>query len=210
MSLFRPAPKNRSAPSFKRQKKTGPAGWNAVSWGNSIVPVLTAALFGLSYLCFQNQWFLVVESFFLVSFMVLLAASDLQWRLLPHPFTNLFILAGLLFRKGLSHPFPECFTAASDCLLIGSLLFAAGQMIRQGLGGGDIKMASGLAVWMGLPKCFMALLAAFTAGSLFVLPLLVKGKATAKTAIPLGPFLAAASLFIWFCPRWTDSIGIGL
>ena len=200
-----------SLPGSKRHGwQTRSAGLKARSWKNAVVPTLTASLFGLSYLRFQNQWFLVVESFFLVSFMVLLASSDFQWRLLPHPFTNLFILTGLLFRNGLTYPFPGSFVAVSDCLVTGSILFAVGQMIRQGLGGGDVKMASGLAIWIGLPKCFLALLAAFTAGSLFVLPLLVQGKATGKTPIPLGPYLAAGALLIWFCPKGLNPTGMGL
>lgn len=174
------------------------------------ISTATAFLFGLSFLCFQNQWLLMLESFFLASFMVLFSTSDLQWRLLPDPFTNVFILLGLLFRSRAALPSSECFIAAGDCLLIGSLLFAAGQIFHQGLGGGDIKMASGLAVWLGLSKCFLALLVAFVTALIFVLPSLIKGKATLKTAMPLGPFLAAGALLIWFCPKCIDLTGIGL
>ncbi len=183
-----------------------------ISWSYPAVEAVTALLFGLSSVRFQQEkWFLLPTSFFFVGFMVLLGASDLNWKLLPHPFTNGFILAGLLSPvNGAFFSLADRYHAVSHFVLIGFILFGTSQIIPNGLGGGDIKMGAGLAVWLGLSKTIFALFLAFGAGFLVAIPLLWRKKITRKSMIPFGPFLAFGSLVVWFWPDVVTQWGIDL
>ncbi len=181
-----------------------------ISWQYPLVEIITAVLFGLSFYCFRGL-FLVTTSYFFVSFIVLLVVSDLKWKLLPHPFTNLFIFSGLFFSKGYSMvTYLNLFQAVSNFMLLGFLLYGMTQIIPNGLGGGDIKMGAGLTIWLGLSKSLMALLLAFGLGSFMVLPLFLLKRITKKSMIPFGPFLAGSSILLWFWPEMFNQIGIGL
>jgi leader peptidase (prepilin peptidase)/N-methyltransferase len=167
-----------------------------ISWQYPLVELLTAFLFGLSPLCFSD--------------LILLTVSDIQWRLLPHPFNNLYILTGAVFCFINVFSRVDLYVAASNFVLIGFLLFLTTQFIPKGLGGGDIKMGAALAIWLGLSKTLWALAISFGFGLLLMLPLLVMKKVTKKTMIPFGPFLASGSLLVWFQPELIKRIGIGI
>ena len=181
-----------------------------ISWQYPLVETMTAFLFGVSSLRFHEES-LVVISFVFVSFIVLLAAGDFKWKLLPHPFTNLFILCGLFFSNGLSKvSASNLYNAVGDFVLLGFVLYGTAQIVPKGLGGGDIKMGAGLAIWMGLTKTFVVLLLAFSLGSLMILPLLWLKMITRKSTIPFGPFLAVGSLLLWFWPGFVNQLGMDL
>lgn len=179
----------------------------SISWQYPLVEASTALLFGLSFYRFHGLCSLL-SSFFFVCFMILLTASDLKWKLLPHPFTNLFILTGLFFLS-LNYFQPDTwFFAISNFLVLGFFLYGIVQIIPQGLGGGDIKLGAGLAIWLSLSKTFVILLLAFGLGTLMVVPLLWLKKMSKKSTIPFGPFLAFGSLLIWFWPGLMKGLGV--
>lgn len=153
----------------------------------------------------------MVFSFCFVSFLVLLAVSDLKWKLLPHPFNNFFILTGLIISFGNSgYSLSALFANAGGFVFVGSLLYGITQIIPKGLGGGDIKMGAGLVIWLNIPASFLTLLLAFGMGTLVLLPLLVVKKVSRKSSIPFGPFLAVSALINWFCPHLTSWMGMAL
>ena len=143
--------------------------------------------------------------------MVLLVVSDLKWKLLPHPFTNLFILVGLLFlRIDPSFLSTKIFGAVTGFLLVGFILYGTTQMIPNGLGGGDIKLGAGLVIWLGFLKTFIGLLLAFWLGAFSILPFFYFRKITKKSMIPFGPFLAVSSLLLWFWAGLIGKLGVPL
>jgi prepilin signal peptidase PulO-like enzyme (type II secretory pathway) len=167
---------------------------------------LTALLFGLSALIYSNQWIYLLGSFLFVGFLMLLSASDTKWHLMPHSFNNLFILCGFLFScASNSTPFPNSiFLAASRFFIVGALLFLLTRYFPLWLGGGDVKMLAGLAVWLGVFNTFYVLLIASGIAVLLFLMLYLMGtrKITLKTAIPFGPFLSLGALAVWFWPEF--------
>lgn len=178
-----------------------------ISWQYPLVEIFTALLFGLSSLYFSG-WPLRTGSFFFVSFMVILVASDLKWKLLPHLFTNLFVVTGLCF-SGIGSVFfsAKIFDAVTGFLLVGFVLYGTTQVIPNGLGGGDIKLGAGLAAWFGLSKSLIVLLFAFGFGTLAVIPFLYFKMISKKSMIPFGPFLGISSLLFWFWPGLIDKLG---
>jgi len=178
-----------------------------ISWQYPLVELSTALLFGFSFYRFRDDRILI-ESFFFVSFIVLLVVSDIKWKLLPHLFTNLFILTGLLFLNlGSLASFDNLFRSITNFLLLGFVLYGTTLIIPQGIGGGDIKLGAGLAIWLSLSQTLVVLLLAFSLGTLVAAPLLWSKKITRKSKIPFGPFLAFGSLLIWFYPSLVNKLG---
>ncbi|MBI2033632.1 MAG: prepilin peptidase [Candidatus Liptonbacteria bacterium] len=68
----------------------------------------------------------------------------------------------------------------------------------RGMGGGDLKLGAALGVVFGWPDILAILASAFIIGSLFSLVWILRRKKTLKSAMPFGPFLAIASVLIFF------------
>jgi leader peptidase (prepilin peptidase)/N-methyltransferase len=78
---------------------------------------------------------------------------------------------------------------------------------REGLGLGDVKLVGMIAAFLGFWPAVLALFVGVVMGSVYALTLLVRGRATATTRLPLGSFisigglvasLAGASLIAWY------------
>lgn len=172
---------------------------------------LTALLFALSALIYSNQWLLLLGSLVFVGFLILLSTSDTKWHLMPHSFNNSFILCGFLFTCASSSPFPNLlFISASRFFLVGALLFLLTRYFPLWLGGGDVKMLAGLAVWLGVFNTFYVWLIASVIAVLLYLAIFLRGthKITLKTAIPFGPFLSLGALVVWFRPEFAEFKGM--
>ena len=147
----------------------------------------------------------VIASFAFVSFLVLLVASDLKWRLLPHPFNNLFALCGF-FPSLFLRPWPlDPFQAVSSMVILGAFSVLLGRFFPEGLGGGDINMIAAMGLWFGVTKTLFALVLAFGMGALVGLRLIWAGQATRKSLMPFGPFLALGALLVWYFPMEFNS-----
>lgn len=72
------------------------------------------------------------------------------------------------------------------------LLIVLRLLSRGGMGGGDIKLAFVLGIWLGCPCTIIAGLLSFWIGGAFAALLLLSG--TAKKQIAFGPFLALGAM----------------
>jgi len=77
---------------------------------------------------------------------------------------------------------------AEGALLGGILLFIVREASRGGMGGGDVKYAFVLGLWMGGERLLLALFLAFLSGS--VAAIFLKLRRSGRTCIPFGPFLS--------------------
>ena len=127
--------------------------------------------------------------------------TDLRFWILPDLLTLPLIVAGLAAAMAL----------APDSLLDRALGAAFGYLVlralaalyrrlrgRDGLGGGDAKLLAASGAWVGIGALPQVVLAAALAG-LFAAGLLrLAGvRLRASSALPFGPFIAAASWAIW-------------
>ena len=130
----------------------------------------------------------------LLAVLLLLSVIDLRTRRLPNAIVLPTLWAGLLLNTcGL-------FTQPADAILgavagYGSLwtLSQVHGLRRRGgpaFGGGDLKLAAAIGAWFGLLAVPPALLIAFTAGTLAVLPALITRRLKMGHTIPFGPALA--------------------
>lgn len=125
-----------------------------------------------------------------------LASFDLSHGRLPDALTGALGGLGLLVGAVLDR---DLMGAVLGSALGFGLLFLAGACYRlitgrDGLGGGDVKLLAGLGAWVAWPGLPWVLLAASASAIVFAL---VSGRRTLGAAMPFGPFLALAGIFVW-------------
>ena len=74
--------------------------------------------------------------------------------------------------------------------LCGVLFYCLYIAARGGLGGGDVKLAAGLGLWLGWEAAIVAVWTAFLLGGAAAAFLLLTGRKGRHDGIPFGPFLA--------------------
>ncbi len=127
-----------------------------------------------------------------LALLVLLAATDLAHRLLPHAALDPLIVGAVAFVPfNPAVAWPSAIAGAAAGVAFLGLL---GLVIRGGIALGDLYLAAPLGLLLGLPGTFTGLLvAALLAGAVSAV-LVVAGRAGMKTYIPFGPFLVAGAV----------------
>jgi leader peptidase (prepilin peptidase)/N-methyltransferase len=170
----------------------GAIGWfhpavEAAALGIAIWAVLASATPQLAWASCLLGWCLLT-----------LAWIDALSMLLPDILTLPLLLAGL----GLADPanvFWHALGAAGGYLGLGCVAWCYHALRgRQGLGEGDAKLLAAAGAWLGVAALPWVVLLAALGGLGWALFLAVRGRTVeATTALPFGPFLAAATWLLW-------------
>ena len=166
------------------------------------VELLAAGLFGLSYHAWPYELITVEAKLYFASWLVALllmiglAVYDLRWMILPDKFT--FTLIGVSSAAVLINGFnePALITeatggAAVAWLFFGALYYGSG---GRWLGGGDLKFALSMGLWLGLDHIAVGLALSFYSASAVVIPLLAFKKLKRTQPVPFGPFLILGTI----------------
>ena len=117
-----------------------------------------------------------------------LSYLDVRDGLLYDVITLPFAAVGFLFSlTGVLMPVANAVIGGTLCGVLFYCLYIAA---RGGLGGGDVKFAVGLGVWLGWEDAVVAVWIAFLLGGIAALFLLVTRRRGRRDGIPFGPFLA--------------------
>ena len=117
-----------------------------------------------------------------------LSYLDLRDGFLYDVLTLPFAAAGIaLSLMGVLVPVENALIGGTLCGVLFYCLYIAA---RDGLGGGDVKLAAGLGVWLGWESSIIAVWIAFILGGIAAILLLVTGRKKRRDGIPFGPFLA--------------------
>jgi len=142
-----------------------------------------------------------ISYFFFISSLIVVTFIDLHHRIIPDTISIGGIVLGFL----LSFYFlPIHYLDSLFGILLGGgllLLLAYGYFKapkREGMGGGDIKLAAMIGAYLGYKNIFVVLMVSSVLGSLWGLSLVLFKKQNLKQAIPYGPFLAAAAAITLF------------
>ncbi|MFP5364833.1 MAG: prepilin peptidase [Thermoleophilia bacterium] len=158
------------------------------------VVVLVIAACVMSVVVFDSTGQILVTAF-TASVLLVLAAIDVQHRILPNrivlPAIPVVLAAQIAF-------FPD---RAAEWVLAGiaACAFLAAPLVirRGGMGGGDIKLAALLGVALGWPV-FGAMVIGCLAIVPFALWMLSRDGSIRNATLPFGPFLAFGTLVILF------------
>jgi leader peptidase (prepilin peptidase) / N-methyltransferase len=128
----------------------------------------------------------------LVAMLAIVTISDLRSRIVPDRVLAAAVLIALpICAIAAPESFPARLLAAAGA---GGFLLAAAIARPEGMGFGDVKLATVLGVFLG-GEVLVALLIALLAGSVAGLVMLIRhGWAARSRAIPFAPFLALGAL----------------
>ena len=117
-----------------------------------------------------------------------LSYLDLRDGLLYDAITVPFAVMGIVFSlMGLLMPVENALIGGTLCGVLFYCLYIAA---RGGLGGGDVKLAAGLGLWLGWEAAIIAVWIAFLLGGMAAALLLITRRRRRQDGIPFGPFLA--------------------
>ena len=117
-----------------------------------------------------------------------LSYLDVRDGLLYDVITLPFAVVGFLFSlMGVLMPVANAVIGGTLCGVLFYCLYIAA---RGGLGGGDVKLAAGLGLWLGWEAAIVAVWIAFLLGGIAAAVLLITRRKGRRDGIPFGPFLA--------------------
>jgi leader peptidase (prepilin peptidase) / N-methyltransferase len=155
-----------------------------------LIELLSAAAFAVTVAVRGADSDLLLELPF-VALLIAVAAIDLEHRIVPNRLVVPAAVWGVLAAALVATPeLPELLAAGAAAFL--ALLLAA-LAYPAGMGMGDVKLAGVMGLYLGLSVA-PALFAAFLAGSLVGVGLLVRRGGGRKLGVPFAPFLALGGL----------------
>ncbi len=151
----------------------GSAG-GALAWRSSLPPWATAV------------------HLLVLAILVLLTATDLEQRRLPHLLLDPLIVAAVLFvpLNPTVTPLEALIGGAAAVGFLGVL----GLVIRAGVALGDLYLVAPLGLLLGWPAIFVAIFMAALLSAVAAIALLVTRRVGMKSYIPFGPFLVAGAV----------------
>ena len=140
------------------------------------------------------EWATVITALFLI-FMAACAAADINKGIVPDMLVVLIAFLGVVrFFTG-SINTQSLINCLCGALVLSVPMLIASLIIRNGFGGGDIKMMAAAGLFLGLDKTIIAGLIAFLIAGLYGVYLLFTKKRGAKGKVKLAPYLALGCAF---------------
>jgi leader peptidase (prepilin peptidase)/N-methyltransferase len=151
-----------------------------------VVEALTGVLFGTAAYEFGLSLTLL-PALVLISVLIVLAAIDLEHRLLPNVIVGPAALAGLILSI-LANP-AGWWTYPLSALVVAGVLLVLALAIPGGMGMGDVKMGGMFGAFLG-PYAALAVFLGAVIGAISGGLLMVAGKAQRRSHLPFGLFMA--------------------
>jgi leader peptidase (prepilin peptidase)/N-methyltransferase len=127
-----------------------------------------------------------------LALLVILVATDLEQRRLPHLVLDPLIVLGVAFVP--FNPALEPISAVIGAAAAVGFLGALALVVRGGLATGDLYLVAPIGLMLGWPAIFSALFAAGFLAAAASIVLLVLRRVGMRSYIPFGPFLVAGAV----------------
>jgi leader peptidase (prepilin peptidase)/N-methyltransferase len=128
----------------------------------------------------------------ILAILVLLTATDLEQRRLPHLLLDpLIVLAAAFVPFNPAVPWLDALIGGVAAV---AFLGALGLVVRGGVARGDLLLIGPLGLLLGWPAIFIAMFLAGLLSAVVSLGLLVSRRAGLQSYIPFGPFLVAGTV----------------
>lgn len=166
-----------------------------ISWRYPLIEMLTAV--GFACLTFQTgpKWHLLPQ---LILFSGLMAASaiDLELRIVPNR-----LLVWLIIMFVMMVPLVSSSSIINHLAGAGAavLMLMPAWLIPGGMGGGDVKLAAVIGLYLGWPFGILALFLGIMGGALGGLIWMASTGGTLKTALPFAPFISLGTMVAMLC-----------
>jgi leader peptidase (prepilin peptidase)/N-methyltransferase len=140
----------------------------------------------------ELPWWATAIYLGLLGLLVILTATDLEQRRLPHIVLDPLIVAAALFVP--FNPGVEPLMALIGAAAAVGFLGALALVVRGGLAVGDLYLVTPIGLMLGWPAIFSALFAAAFLAAATSIVLLVARRVGMRTYIPFGPFLVGGAV----------------
>lgn len=161
-----------------------------------IVELSTAVSFVLLYRRF-GLGFPGILHIIVAFHLCVLAGTDIMHGLLPNKIllsSSGFVLALRLAQAWSSQTWASLIDAFWGALVGFGLLFAVAFLSPGAMGGGDVKMAGVIGLYLGFPNVILGLALGFAMSAVYCIPLLLLGRLKKTDTIPLGVFLSFGTI----------------
>lgn len=176
-----------------------------VSWQYPIVETIAGILFVISFLALSAAGNLTIAfllfNFFLVSILIVVAAVDIKFSLIPTSFVYLASLVALIYNFIFLSQ--DVFIQNVGAAFLAAVVFGLIVFVTRGkgMGTGDITLAFLMGLVLGLGQMVLAVFLAFFFGALVSVFLIILGKKHFGQTIPFAPFLVLGFLLGLFWGR---------
>ena len=184
--------------------------YQKISWQYPLVELTTGLLFLLIF-NFQlspalSQFITTLYLFIISSFLIVIFVYDLKHSIIPDKVIYPAIATALIFNFQL--PIFNQFSIFKFSILSAlgaAAFFLTIVLISRGkwMGGGDVKLAFLMGLFLGWPNILVALFLAFLIGAIIGIGLIISGKKTLKSEVPFGPFLVTGTFIALF---WAEKL----
>ncbi|KJS88308.1 MAG: hypothetical protein JM58_01320 [Peptococcaceae bacterium BICA1-8] len=160
-----------------------------------LIELLTGVMFGLIVYKFGFNLSGLFYCLFTAS-LIVVTFIDLDHFLIPNSIVLAMLILGLGF-----HIFVGIFNPLNVILSFlgaGFFFLLLYVLSRGGLGGGDVKLAAVLGLWLGWPDIGLAIFLGSLAGSIIGITLISLRIKNRKEPIPYGPYLVLGTLIVLF------------
>lgn len=138
------------------------------------------------------SWIILLEG------LLCLAWIDQRWGIIPDKIVISMIVWGTILYL-ISAPYALLNgivgMVAAGGLMLGVALLGKLVYKREAVGGGDIKLAAAIGLFLGVKLSLFSLFASFTLGGLYGALLIMRKKLVKGSVLPLAPFLFAGVIF---------------
>lgn len=178
-----------------------------LSWQYPVVETLTGLLFAFTFYSLTAggnfSILLVFYYLFVISVLIVVAAVDLKFSLVPTTFV--FAASLLVLFWNYFHQSSVDFVAGVVSAFFLALFFGAIVLVTRGrgMGSGDIPLVFLLGLFLGWPESLAGVFLAFLSGAIVAVLLIFMGQKKFGQTIPFAPFLIACSIAVLY---WGDRI----
>jgi leader peptidase (prepilin peptidase)/N-methyltransferase len=144
-------------------------------------------------------WLVLGAFLYFAAISIVLTLIDLDTRRLPNAIVlPSYLVAGVLLTAtaALATEWDALLRSGIGMAILYAFYFLLRRIRRGGMGGGDVKLAGVVGIylgWLGWGALVVGCFAAFVLGGLFGLVLIALHRAGRKTAIPFGPWMLAGA-----------------
>jgi leader peptidase (prepilin peptidase)/N-methyltransferase len=164
--------------------------------GPGLRTVLLAVGAGLSawaiVLRSAQPWWATLAYLFFLALLVVLSATDLDQRRLPHIVLDPLIVGAVVFIP--FNPAVEPLNGIAGALLAVVFMGVLGLVIRSGVATGDLYLVAPLGLLLGWEGVFVAIFVAALLSAVTSIILLATRRVGLRSYIPFGPFLVAGTV----------------
>lgn len=163
-----------------------------------LMELATGVCFAILYVqgATLTEW---IAGLVLTSVLIVLAISDLQYRLIPNRIVYPSLIVCAVYRL-LVHPLP-LWEYGMGFVIGGGLLWLVSwvsvKLKRPAMGGGDIKLMALLGLLLGVEQIIFVILLSAMLGLIIGLLLMALKRISRQTFLPFGPFIGLAGFMSW-------------